>query len=241
MNKHLRRALIAIVVVLLVVAYSVYIVNTVPNPEPFGDVWAGVTDGEINGDRALRLFEIFKEITERHDQHYFMMCGTLLGVGRHGGFIPWDDDIDVGISEKWFADIISPEIEQEFAEYGVGITKHFNGMHKLFFKDQKRIGKYPFTWPFIDLFAYRISVDKIHMNIPEAVTFDKQIILPVAQDEFEGMQVSVPHDMIAVLNQLFGKSWKEMCYSSSYNHRVHKMIRLGDVKKVRCDSLPDEA
>jgi lipopolysaccharide cholinephosphotransferase len=40
------------------------------------------------------LFQ-FDEICKRHNLKYFADGGTLLGCMRHGGYIPWDDDIDV--------------------------------------------------------------------------------------------------------------------------------------------------
>ena len=45
----------------------------------------------------LDLLKQFIRICDQLELKYYLICGTALGAVKYGGFIPWDDDVDVAL------------------------------------------------------------------------------------------------------------------------------------------------
>lgn len=43
---------------------------------------------------VLNIANCFSSFCEEHNLRYYLGFGSLLGAVRHGGFVPWDDDMD---------------------------------------------------------------------------------------------------------------------------------------------------
>lgn len=64
----------------------------------------------------LEIVKNVIKICEKYNLKYFMLGGTMLGAIRHGGFIPWDDDIDLGMPRKDYETFLEIA-EKELPDY----------------------------------------------------------------------------------------------------------------------------
>lgn len=90
--------------------------------------------GKLNLLRTLEkdMLREIDRICRRHEIKYFICYGTMLGAVRHGGFIPWDDDVDVAMLRSEFEKFrkIAPKELNDRFSYESHVNQ--NGYHYFF-------------------------------------------------------------------------------------------------------------
>lgn len=117
----------------------------------------------------LYIFKDIVSVCQKHNIGYFMLFGTLIGAIRHKGFIPWDDDMDIGMLRAdydRFAEVFGKEMGDKYTLTTPIRTKGFaSTVVKVQKKGTRFIPEYSKTMKceqgiFIDIFIY----DKVSDN-----------------------------------------------------------------------------
>lgn len=99
---------------------------------------------KINQLGNLKILSILKEIFNSNKLSYYIDYGTLLGAVRHGGYIPWDDDIDLSMSREDY-DKLPKILEKSFR--GTGLKFAQSEIMRIFYKDTAlQVDIFPFDF-----------------------------------------------------------------------------------------------
>lgn len=66
---------------------------------------------------VLSIMDEIHRICEKNKIEYLLMAGSALGICNYGGFIPWDDDMDIAVSRKdWprFIEAMKKDLGKDF-------------------------------------------------------------------------------------------------------------------------------
>ena len=115
---------------------------------------------ELVRERQIYILDEVVKICEKHGLIYWLDGGTLLGAVRHKGFIPWDDDIDIGMMREDYEQLI-PLLEEELPSDLVVQSRKSDKKYKLpFVKVRDRYSKiekdFEFNGIFIDIFPFDV-------------------------------------------------------------------------------------
>lgn len=119
----------------------------------------------------LDILEVVADVCERHGIRWFLDRGTALGAVRHKGFIPWDDDVDVGMLREdyeRFLQIAEKELPNGYSLHTPDNTPHYAPLFAKVYKDGTEFWSREISESkceqgiFVDIFPYdTMSTDEV--------------------------------------------------------------------------------
>ena len=193
------------------------------------------------------LLKVLLNHLKKRKIKYFFSFGSLIGIVRHGFRMPWDDDIDILISNEEVTKLVEGlkiiESNNDGIRYKLNneihiLKKTWGCPIKIYLNNS--------SYPFIDIFVYKFKDNDV--IVPEQqlkgghVSHFKEKyndIFPLKKAKFENFIVNIPRNYKVILNNLYGDNVLEECVIT-YNHKMtneqknnfnNKIINISDVNK----------
>lgn len=88
----------------------------------FDEIGCGLTVEEkeqlkLHQEKCREALAFVQKMSQEHNLRYYLLAGSVLGAVRHQGFIPWDDDVDLGIrieDLEHFEEVIKANLPEGF-------------------------------------------------------------------------------------------------------------------------------
>lgn len=180
------------------------------------------------------LLKSISEIAKKYNIKLILQGGTHLGYVRHGGKMPWDDDVDLGIHEEDFS-VFRKELDEsnlKYDRYIEGSTgKEF---YKIWLDNDRKVNGFSHCFPFVDLWLYNIvGKDLIFKN---GIVCPNSANYPYQQIIFEEAEFCLVGNSLEVLDSRY-IDWRTKIRIYNWNHKEENENR----HKLSCSIEVDES
>lgn len=191
------------------------------------------------------IFREFDRICRKYNLKYWCVCGTLIGVVRHKGWIPHDGDIDVAmldIDYNKLEKIIKNELPHDMWFQTYKNDKYWpnqtiNKIRHLYVTYKRNKNDKRDEWHNgvqLDIFIFK---EKGNMLIStnsdkEFGQHNRNIIFPLKELTFENIKVYVPNQYKKYLKKAWGDYMKLPSKNNRYPHEGRIQFSINDsIKK----------
>ena len=196
----------------------------------------------------LQILAEIDRICKKYNIRYFVEWGTLIGAVRHGGFVPWDDDLDIGMLREdyeRFKEVAKDELPGEFAIHDYATKEN----HWLFLArvvncnricfEEEHLRKYH-NFPYIatvDIFV----MDYLYRDEEQEKARCEEIkhILAVADQIIEGRMQDSVREMF--LQKLENKYQTKLPRSKNARELGISLYRLAELQMARVSADESDA
>lgn len=132
---------------------------------------------------GLKILCELHNICEANNLKYILDYGTLLGAVRHGGYIPWDDDIDVAMPREdfeKFKEISSKQLPEDMIlQTHESQENYYMPFPKIIIDDgeytEERVAHFDITHgPWMDIFIYDYKYDNKEKELERQRNYNKK-------------------------------------------------------------------
>ena len=202
------------------------------------------------------LYQMLKDTTEILDRagiKYLVISGTALGVVRHQGLIPWDDDVDIAIFHEDEPKLVNLKPAFDAIGYHVMYDTNNAVMYNVSKKGNPPLDdRAELTVPFLDIFVVHKDPKTKRIVYSNWRTRDyfpsewypEDVFFPIRKGKFGDVSVNCINNPQWSFSQCYGVSWNTRGYIAPRhykpNHTVPYEFEFLEYPEFLTPALPEK-
>jgi GR25 family glycosyltransferase involved in LPS biosynthesis len=170
--------------------------------------------------RVRHILHTMSTAAKHQRTDLILQGGTHLGYIRHGGIMPWDDDVDIGIEEKDLRPFLREINRWKHFRWGEFIEPRTHvPYYKIWHDEGEEITGHEYTFPFVDLWVFnKKGRDLVFKN---GIVCPNSALKSFEEVIFEGELFKIPFNSIECLDTRY-TDWKSRIRVYVWCHRLEQ-------------------